>query len=85
MKQSGEKDKFKRIRGLPSSPVCKIPYFHCRGHRFDLWSGNEDPACCIVQSKRETKSHSVYAFFIYSLKMPTSLIIYILPFPSVFK
>ena len=85
MKQSGEKDKFKRIRGLPSSPVDKIPYFHCRGHRFDLWSGNEDPACCIVQSKRETKNHSVYAFFIYSLKMPTSLIIYILPFPSVFK
>ena len=40
MKQSAGKDKFKRIRDLPGSPVDKIPYFHCRGHRFYPWSGN---------------------------------------------
>lgn len=85
VKQSVEKDKFKRTRDLPGSPVDKIPYFHCKVHRFDLWSGNYDPACCIVQSKSKTKNHAVYAFFIYSLKMLTSLITCILPFPSVFK
>lgn len=25
---------------IPGDPVIRIPYFHCRGHEFDLWSGN---------------------------------------------
>ena len=26
-------------------PVVRTPRFHCRGHRFDPWSGNQDPSC----------------------------------------
>ena len=25
---------------FPGGPVVKTPCFHCRGHRFDPWSGN---------------------------------------------
>ena len=25
---------------FPGSPVTKIPFFHCRGHRFNPWLGN---------------------------------------------
>ena len=28
---------------FPGSPVVKTPGFDCRGHKFDAWSGNEDP------------------------------------------
>ena len=29
------------IKGdLPGGPVVRTPRFHCRGHRFNLWSGN---------------------------------------------
>ena len=38
--------------GLPSGPVVKTPYFHCRGPRFDPWLGNQDPACHVVQPKK---------------------------------
>ena len=27
-------------RDFPGDPVVKILHFHCRGHRFDPWSGN---------------------------------------------
>ena len=27
-------------RDFPGGPVIKTPTFHCRGHRFDPWSGN---------------------------------------------
>ena len=40
----GNKIKNKRMRlhqcrDLPGNPVVKTPRFHCRGHRFDPWSG----------------------------------------------
>ena len=28
------------MRNFPGSSVVKIPCFHCRGHRFNLWSWN---------------------------------------------
>lgn len=35
------------IRGqwgdFPGRPVVKTPHFHCRGHRFDLWSRTKIP------------------------------------------
>ena len=30
----------KCVRDSPGGPVVKTPHFHCRGHRFDPWSGN---------------------------------------------
>ena len=30
---------------FPGSPVVKTLHFQCRGHRFDPWSGNNDPTC----------------------------------------
>ena len=29
---------------FPGGPVVRTPCFHCRGHGFDPWSGNQDPA-----------------------------------------
>ena len=26
---------------------------HCRGHRFDLWSGNLNPTCHMLQPKKK--------------------------------
>ena len=37
--------KYVRHGEFPGSPVVRIPRFHCRGHRFDPWSGNQDPEC----------------------------------------
>ena len=34
---------------FPGGSVVRTPRFHCRGHRFNSWSGNWDPACCAVQ------------------------------------
>ena len=31
---------------FPGGPVVKTPCFQCRGHKFNPWLGNEDPACC---------------------------------------
>ena len=28
---------------FPGGPMVKTPHFHCRGHRFDPWSGSQDP------------------------------------------
>ena len=39
------------MQGLPGSPMVKTPHFHCRGRRFNPWSGNKDPACCTVRPK----------------------------------
>ena len=40
------------VWNVPGSPVVRTPCFHCRGLRFDLWLGNEDLACCVVQPKK---------------------------------
>ena len=36
---------------FPGSIVVKTLHFQCRGHRFDPRSGNQDPACHMVQPK----------------------------------
>ena len=40
---------------LSDSPVIRTPYFHCRGHRFDPWSGNQEPMNCVAWPKKEKK------------------------------
>ena len=37
---------------FPSSLVVRTPCPFCRGHRFDSWSGNWDPICWMVQTKK---------------------------------
>ena len=34
-----------KIRDFPGGPLVRTPRSHCRGHRFDPWSGNYDPTC----------------------------------------
>ena len=34
---------------FPGGPAVRTLSFHCRGHRFDPWSGNEDPSCCVAR------------------------------------
>ena len=38
-------------RDFPDDPVIKTLHFHCRGRRFDPWSGNLDLACHAEQPK----------------------------------
>ena len=39
--------------------MVKTPNFHCKGDRFNPWSGNEDPMCHVVQPKeKEIKKYS---------------------------
>ena len=35
--------------------MVKTPHFHCRGHGFNPWKGNEDPTCHVIQPKQQTK------------------------------
>ena len=46
MSQSGE---------LSGGPVVRILHFHCRGHGFNPWLGNQDPACCIAQKRKKNE------------------------------
>ena len=41
------------VRDFPGDPVVKTPRFHCKGHGFDAWWGNQDPTCCVVQQKKK--------------------------------
>ena len=41
-----------KSRDFPTGPVVKTPGFQCRGHRFDPWSGNEGPTCCMVRANK---------------------------------
>ena len=38
--------------------MVKTPCFHCRGHGFDPWSGNEDPAY-MPHSVDKKKAHNL--------------------------
>ena len=40
----------------PGSLVVKNPHFHFKGHGFSSWSGNEDPACWMVQPQKYIKT-----------------------------
>ena len=52
------------MRGFPGSPVVKALLFHCRGHEFNLWSGNEDATC-------QRKSHltGLYGPSVYPIRL----------------
>ena len=51
---------------FPGGPVVKTLHFQCRGHRFDPWAGNIDPACHKTQPSPPKKKH------IYRIEMPAS-------------
>ena len=38
---------------FPGSPLVKTPLFQYRGCRFDPWSGNWGPTCCVVQPEKK--------------------------------
>ena len=40
-----------RTWDFSGSPVVKTRRFHCRGHRFNPWLVNKDPACYKVRLK----------------------------------
>ena len=42
-------------RDFAGSPVVKTPDSHCRGHGSDPQSGNQDPTCCVMQSKKKER------------------------------
>ena len=46
-------------RDLPGGPVVKTLRFHCRGRRFDPWSGNQDPTCLGVWQINKTTFGSI--------------------------
>ena len=46
--------KKKKYGAFPGGPVVKTPRFQCRGHRFDIWSGNWIPHAvwCAKKAKK---------------------------------
>ena len=40
LKWKEKNDEYKIQDKFPGGPVVKTMHFHCKGHRFDLWSGN---------------------------------------------
>ena len=40
---------------FPGGPVGKTLHFNCRGHKFNPWSGNWDPTCCMVAKTKKQK------------------------------
>ena len=49
-----------KLWDFPGNPVVKTPHLHCRGPRFNPWSGNQDLTCCMVWAKKE-KTHLLAA------------------------
>ena len=50
-------------------------HFNCKGHGFDPWLGNEDPACFIVRPKiikiifqKSLKNCGLYVHFVSTFK-----------------
>ena len=48
-----------KVRDFPGGPVVEAPHFHCRGHRFNPWLGNQDHTCHSVWPKKRKKKKSV--------------------------
>ena len=44
-------------RDFPGGLVVKTVHFQCRGCRFDSWSRNKDPTCCVAWPKKKKKPH----------------------------
>ena len=59
-------------RKFLGGPVVKTARFHCRGHRFEPWYGNQDPECCKAQTnknkerKKYTHTHTHTHIYISS-------------------
>ena len=49
--------KIKHLRNFPSGPVVKTPGFHCKGHRFNAWFGNEDTTCHTTWPKKTVEKN----------------------------
>ena len=49
---------------FPVILVVKIQCFHWRGHGFDPWLGNQDPACCAAWQKKK-KNWYIYTMEYY--------------------
>ena len=47
--------RIKIYREFPGSPVVRTWHFHSCGPRFNLWSGNQDPASHPVRPKTKIK------------------------------
>ena len=47
-------------RDFPGGLVVKTLHFQCRGCRFDSWSRNKDPTCCVAwpKKKKKKKNHT---------------------------
>ena len=43
---------------FPGGPVVRTLCIHCRGHRFDPWSGIPEAVCAAKKKKTETKKTS---------------------------
>ena len=41
---------------FPDGPVAKTPHFYCRGHGFNPWLGNQDPACHMVWPPKKNRN-----------------------------
>ena len=48
-RKDNSKLQYSWVGDIPGGPVVRTPCFHCRGHRFDSWSGYQDSACCTVR------------------------------------
>ena len=60
------------LREFPGSPVAiaRTLCFHCRGHGFEPWSGNSDPASHVAKKKkkREREIYLIRLHFISIMK-----------------
>lgn len=41
--------------GIPGDPVVKTLCFQHRGRRFDHWSRNQVPTCCVVEKGKKNR------------------------------
>ena len=55
--EAKEREHLKKARGdFPGGPPVRTLHFHCRGHGFDPWSGNSDPACLKKKKKKKQEA-----------------------------
>ena len=50
------------LREFPGSPVAiaRTLCFHCRGHGFEPWSGNSDPASHVAKKKKKKRERDLF-------------------------
>ena len=60
---------------FPGGPEVKTPHFHCRGHRFDPWSGNQDPAWGTAKKQNKQIYPSMLSFLELGLGLQTTFLL----------